>query len=350
LPSRTRGRLAVRLSLWNIVVAGVLCLVVYQGALAEESWDRWVEKAGPLQIVNQCPIQLLFLQPIPDRADTLPAGHGSFRVNTTLTNTLVSETSSRYDATLDMEHWRLAFDLAYGLSSRFEIGLNLPVAYYYSGFLDGFILEAEELLSSPRQIRHRQDKDQFTCFVKDRDGKTVIEASEDTVGLGDLTLRAKAKIWEQGEKYPALSVRGSVKFPTGSQRRAFGSGEFDGGLGLLLEKDMGQTSLYLNADATFTGDAYEDDISHDTFYTLMLGLEYRFSRRFSLVSQVYYISRPFEDTDVDVLSRRICDLLAGVHYRTEKNLFIQGGLVEDIISSDDATADVTFFFNVGKHF
>lgn len=338
--------LTIKFFLWNVV----LCLLLCNGALAKESWNGWLEKSGPLQIVNQCPIQLLFLQPIPDRADTLPPGRGSFRVNTTLTNTLVSERSSRYEATLDMEHWRLTFDLAYGVSSRFEIGLNLPVAYYYAGFLDGFILEAEELLDHPRRIRKEQDKNEFTYFVKHTDGKTIIEGSEDTLGLGDLTLRAKAKIWEQGDKYPALSVRGSVKFPTGKQSRAFGNGECDGGLGLLLEKDIRQVSLYFNADATFAGDAYDDDTSQVTFYTLMFGLEYRFSPRFSLVSQMYYISRPFEDTGVDVLSRRIWDLLVGVHYRTEKNLFIQGGIVEDIMDSSDATADVTFFLNVGKHF
>ena len=118
----------------------------------------------------------------------------------------------------------------------------------------------------------------------------------------------------------------------------------------MLEKDIRQVSLYFNADATFAGDAYDDDTSQVTFYTLMFGLEYRFSSRFSLVSQMYYISRPFEDTGVDVLSRRIWDLLVGVHYRTEKNLFIQGGIVEDIMDSSDATADVTFFLNVGKHF
>jgi hypothetical protein len=339
--------LAIRFFLWNVV----LCLLCCNGAFGKENWnDRWVEKSGPLQIVNQSPIQLLFLQPIPDRADTLPPGRGSFRVNTTLTNTLVSERSSRYEATLDMEHWRLTFDLAYGVSSRFEIGLNLPVAYYYAGFLDDFILEVEELLDHPRRIRKEQDKNEFTYYVKHTDGKTIIEGSENTLGLGDLTLRAKAKIWEQGDKCPAMSVRGSVKFPTGRQSRAFGSGEFDGGLGLLLEKDIRQVSLYFNADATFTGDAYDDDISQDTFYTLMFGLEYRFDPRFSLVSQMYYISRPFEDADVDVLSRRIWDLLVGVHYRTEKNLFIQGGLVEDMMDSIDATADVTFFLNVGKHF
>jgi len=342
--------LAIRSFLWNVVFPCLLSFLLCNGALAGESWDRWVEKSGPLQIVNQSPIQLLFLQPVPDRADTLPAGHGSFRVNTTLTNTLVSETSSHYDLTLDMEHWRLAFDLAYGLSPRFEIGLNLPVAYYCAGFLDSFILETEKFIGEPRRIRDDEDKNEFTYCVKNRDGKTIMEGSEDTVGLGDLTLRAKAKIREQCEKYPALSVRGSVKLPTGRQSRAFGSGEFDGALGLLLEKDIGQVSLYFNADATFPGDAYDDDISQDTFYALMFGLEYRFSPRFSLVSQGYYITRPFEGTRVHLLSGRIWDLLVGVHYRTKKNLFIQGGLVEDIIDSDDATADVTFFLNIGKHF
>jgi hypothetical protein len=153
---------------------------------------------------------------------------------------------------------------------------------------------------------------------------------------------------DQGDLRPALSARASVKLPTGSKSKAFGSGELDWGVGLLLEKDIKKLALYLNADVTVPGEAYEDDgIDLQEFYTLLLGLEYRFTPQCSLLAQTYHMTRPFSETGVDPLDRRIHELLVGVSYRTKGNVTVQGGFMEDILDSADAGADVTIFFNIG---
>src|ERR1043165_6712352 len=46
---------------------------------------------GPLRLVNQQPVQLLFLQPFPDRAEVTPLQHFDVDLNVALTNTLISD-------------------------------------------------------------------------------------------------------------------------------------------------------------------------------------------------------------------------------------------------------------------
>ncbi len=333
-----------------IVVAVASFFLFCRPSLAKDSAVIWPEKSGPIPLVNQCPVQLLFLQPVPDRAETLAPGRGSVRLTTNLTNTLVSKSSSSYEATLDMEHIRTCLDIRYGVGAKCEIGFSLPIYHFYGGILDGFIHDVEKLFGSVRKLRELEKRNSFTYSVK-KDGRPFITGYDNRTGFGDAVVGAKATLLEQAGMLPALGARASVKLPTGSDGKAFGSGEYDWGIGVLLEKDFSPFSLYLNADVTFPGDAFEDEgVSLHEFYTVMFGVEYGITPSFSLLAQFSYISRPFEHTGVYPLDRRIVDLLIGVDYRTKNNLFVQGGIVEDIVGSEDASADVSFFLNLGKYF
>jgi hypothetical protein len=327
-----------------------LTLLFAQTVVADEIGQAWRHKAGPIPITNQAPIQLLFLQPLPDRAEVLPKGKGLVRLNTTLTNTLVSTQSTHYDVTVDMEALRTCLEVGYGIASWLELGYSVSVSYHWAGILDGFIYDVENFFGSVRGIREVEERYQFAYHVK-KDGKTVISGTENSIGVGDIPIRLKAKVCDQGDILPAVSARASVKLPTGKKSKAFGSGEFDWGLGVLLEKDVNKLSFYLNGDVTFPGEAYEDDgISLQEFYTLLVGLEYRFTPQFSLLAQTYHITRPFSQTGVAPLDRRIHEVLVGFSYRTKASLTVQGGLMEDILDSLDAGADVTLFLNIGMAF
>lgn len=346
-----RGNGHMRYLRWIPCTVGLLVFLYAGEALPDNSWERWQEKTGPISIENQSPILLLFLQPLPGRADPLPKGHGCIRLNTTVTNTLLSQSSEDYAATLDIQTVRPSLQVKYGVLPRLELGFSLPVIHYYSGYLDATILGIEEIFGSPRSIRDMQDPNQFVHFVEKHD-ETLISASENTTGIGDLTLRAKGKIRSEGEIFPALSARLAVKLPTGDEDLAFGTGEVDWGLGILLEKDLTRKiTVYGNADVIFPGDAFDDaEVSLREFYAFMVATEYRFKERFSAVAQMAWTTKPFQDSDLDMLDRRIIDLLIGLTYCTRGGIFIQTGGVEDIFDSTEAGADFTFFLNVGARF
>lgn len=325
----------------------VLCFLWAKAGFAQEPRQTWRDKAGPIPIVNQSPLQLLFLQPTPDRAEILPKGQGMVRLNTTLTNTLVSRQSTHYDVSVDMESLRSSLEVYYGISLWLELGFSVPVSYRWGGILDRAIYDVENFYGSVRGTREDEERFSFAYHVK-KDGKPVISGSNHTIGIGDIPVTLKAKLWDQGDLQPAASARASVKLPTGSKGRAFGSGEFDWGLGLLLEKDIKKLAVYLNADVTFPGEAYTDDgIDLQEFYTLLMGLEYRFTDQFSLLAQTVHMTRPFSHTGVEPLDRRIHELLIGFGYRTKGRFTVQGGFMQDIMDSAEAGADVTFFFNIG---
>ena len=258
--------------------------------------NKWGLKSGPISIVNQSPIQLLFLQAVPDRAETLQKNKGLIKVNTTITNTLLSEQRDDYKGIIDLEMIRTSIDICYGILPGLEIGVSLPFAYSYSGFMDYSILDEEK-------------------------------------------------------GFPCISARVAVKIPTGDEQRAMGSGKPDIGVGLLIQKNRERITYYLNADLIFPGDAFKsEDISVSEFYQLMFGATYDLTSRLSFVTQLNYVGRPFDDTNLKMLGRKIYDITIGFNYLTEGAILIQAGGIEDIFDSIDAGADITFFLNVGKYF
>jgi hypothetical protein len=321
-------------------------------AFCKDSRHNWNRISGPIPIVNQTPIQLLFLQPTPDRAEPYPVSRYSLSLNTAITNTLQWGKSEKYMCYTDMEMLRTSLEVRYGILAGIEIGMSVPFLYTYRGFMDQLIMEIEKVFGATRNLREKEEQhareDRFAYFFKKND-MAFIEGKEHAAGLGDLALRVKGKVWDEQDKVPMLSARFSVKVPTGDEERALGSGESDYAFGLLLQKTINRVTTYVNADVIFPGHAFEQaSVSLKSFYQIMLGEEYKISERFSGLAQLYYITRPFEDTGLRMLDKRLWNVLLGVSYLTESGISIQGGFVEDFFASYGA--DISFFLNVGKNF
>ena len=342
------------LSTWLIYSIGFFLFLNAGNAFCKDSREDWDKISGPIPIVNLSPIQLLFLHATPDRAETLPKDRHSLRFNVAITNTLLWGKSEDYYGYIDIEMIRSSLELKYGILSKVELGISLPIIYSYPGFMDHSIFEFENFFNDTRSLRKKEDQhksaNNFTYLVK-KNNMTFIAGKKRSSGIGDLILRVKEKIWNEGDRLPCLSIRLAVKIPTGDEDKAFGSGKVDYGVGLLLQKNIKRVTAYLNADVIFPGDAFDQqNISLSNFYGIMLGAEYKVSSRFSTLTQLNYITRPFENTGIEMLDRRMWNLLLGINYLTECRVFIQGGAIEDIIGSSNAGSDITFFLNVGKTF
>lgn len=340
---------------WILACAIGICLLLNAGiAFSDDSVNDWNKLSGPVPIINQSPIQLLFLQPPPDRAETYPKNRFSINLATTMTNTLLWQDTGIYFGYVDMEMIRTSLEMRYGVFSRLEVAMSVPFMYGYGGFMDRSILDVEELFGSVRDLRGREDLtgsvNRYTYVIKKND-RVFIQGKDEASGLGDISLRVKGKILDEGEITPCLSARLSVKIPTGNDDRALGSGEVDFAGGLLLQKTYRRFTTYLNADAVFPGQAFKDvDVSLRPFYNIMLGAEYKLTDSIAGLMQLSYLTRPFKHTDLDMLDHRILDLLLGASYMTKNGFNMQVGLVQDISGSSDAGADITFFLNLGKNF
>jgi hypothetical protein len=332
----------------------VLFLVFFgqANAFCQDPCHDCDHKSGPIPIINQAPIQLLFLQATPDRAETLPKGSYSLSLHAVETNTLLWGKSERYYGYIDMEMMRTSLDLQYGLLPGVEVGISVPFLYSYPGFMDHGIHEIERLLGRTRNLRDKEDQgkwaNEYTYFVR-KDNQAFIEGKEGSSGMGDVVLTLKRKLRDEEDTLPCVSGRLAVKIPTGDEATAFGSGQADYGLGLLLEKDIGVLTAYLNLDVIVPGHTFDGmGVPLRHFYEIMLASEYQVSSRTSFLAQLTCLTRPFRHTGLEMLDKRIIDLLLGITYLRESGLCIQGGIREDFRGSADAGSDITIFLNVGK--
>jgi Protein of unknown function (DUF3187) len=325
----------------------VYCSAVWR---AEAVSDTFPAPYGPLRLVNQQPVQLLFLQPFPDRADVTPFQHFDVDLNTAVTNTLVGKQQD-FTANLDLEMVRTVIALRYGVHPNFDVGVALPIIYTYDGILDGFIHGVEHLFTqkNERPLRKHQVAGAFTYQVS-RGNRVFIQGQDDALGIGDIVLQGKGQILHEQEWFPAVSLRAAVKFPSGDADRAFGSGEFDGSVGVLLQKTLWRFTFYVNADVTFPGQAFDDvDVSLHPFFLGLFAIEFRVSRPVSLVLQFRGDTRPFHDA-ISILDRRIMETHLGVNWEISHHLVLQAGLAEDIANSACCSADVSFFLNLTGRF
>jgi len=325
----------------------VCCSAVWR---AEAVSDMFPAPYGPLRLVNQQPVQLLFLQPFPDRADVTPFRHVDVDLNTAVTNTLVADQQD-FTANLDLEMVRTVIVLRYGVHPNFDVGVTLPIIYTYGGILDGFILGVERHLTpgKERTLRKNQVNGAFTYQVS-RGNREFIQGQDDALGIGDIVLQAKGQLLHEQAWFPAVSLRAAVKFPSGDADPAFGSGEFDGSVGVLLQKTLGRFTFYVNADVTFPGQAFEDvDVTLHPFFLGLLALEFRVSRPVSLVLQLRADTRPFHDT-IPILDKRILEIHLGVNWEISRHLVLQAGVAEDQFNSVCCSADVSFFLNFTGRF
>jgi hypothetical protein len=167
-----------------VIYSFVFFLFINTGnGFCKDSRDDWDRISGPISIVNQTPIQLLFLQPLPDRAEPYPEAKYSLSLNTAITNTLQWGKSDHYYGYLDIEMIRASLEVKYGISPGIDIGMSLPCVHSYGGFMDHSILEFEEWFNATRNLREKEEQygraNAFTYFVK-KDGKAFIEGKERT--------------------------------------------------------------------------------------------------------------------------------------------------------------------------
>lgn len=267
-----------------------------------------------------------------------------------LTNTLVGNQRD-FTANLDLEMVRTVIALRYGVYPNFEVGLFLPIIYTYSGILDHFILGVERLLTTGRErpLRRDQNAGAFTYQVS-QGNRVFIQGQDNALGIGDIVLQTKTHLLHEQGWFPAVSLRAAVKFPSGDTDRAFGSGEIDGSVGVLLQKSWRRFTFYVNADVTFPGQAFSDvGVSLHPFFMGLFAIEFRVSRPVSLVLQLRGDTRPFHDT-TSILDKRIIETHLGVNWEISRHLVLQAGVAEDQFDSVCCAADVSFFLNLTGRF
>ena len=187
----------------------------------------------PFRIVSQRPIVQIFGLPADSSAIVTPTG----RVAVSLTQDIASEyavaQTKSEQIVLDGESYRWTLSARYGISNRFEAGLDIPYVLFGGGFLDGFIVDWHNTFSLPQGGRDSAPRNRIN-YSYSRDGVRKLNMTHAGSGIGDMVLNGGMNLYETADSgtHDRLALRGAVKLPTGESSSLRGSGSTDFSLSL----------------------------------------------------------------------------------------------------------------------
>ena len=295
---------------------------------------------GPFPVRNFQPFQLLTLGMFGERAEVVPEGVVDVRLEMAETSVLFREETGQISATVKFEQLRSAVFLRYGLTNRLEVAIEVPAFYRYPGFLEGAI-EATERATTGLSPARKALKGTGFAFNLSRDGRILFQGGSGELGLGDITLTSKYQVRSETTTSPALAARFAVKVPSGDDRRFFGSGHADVGVGLALGKTvLSRWVIHTNLNAVFPTGKVAGLSLHPALSSIV-ALEYLWSPGFSVTAQFDYYSSPFRNTGSEVLDNGVTEATVGFSYLLREHLLWQVYGVENLDFITGSAADFT---------
>jgi len=302
---------------------------------------------GPVPIKNYHPLYMYFNTAMPDKAETLAAGKYLMDIDYTASNVVLKQhdiNEANY-LQLDMEIQRVSLDLKYGLSDELELGLEVPFLAFTGGYLDGFVEGFEDIFKGFTSPAFRKDTEKggysyiYRYAQSGGASQTLVNQGSGGEGIGDIVLSLKANILKESEVLPAISPRIVAKLPTGDDSKLLGSGELVYGLGVLMDKQLGDYLFgYLNLDVVNTEvppafspiQGMEDYVIH-----LVLGYEYFYAERLSTIFQFYYGTTPYPNVSdaMTAIAHDPISITIGFNYAVNDRVTWNISAIENGVSS-----------------
>ncbi|MFH0798975.1 MAG: DUF3187 family protein, partial [Pseudomonadota bacterium] len=330
----------------------LLCLALILWAGAADAMEY--EGFGPFTTRNQNPVYLQTLSLTPMRATTLPEGVMEARIDSAYSSVFDEDAKSGNVLDMQMEIWRLAPHIDYGLTDDFEIGLEVPLLHFSGGFLGSFIQKFHKAFGFPNAGRDLYPGDRFSYRFA-AGGANLMNFPPATFGLGDIVISAKHQITGEDDNWPAISVFADLKFPTGRKSRGFGNGSPDLGVGGALDASWKRLHGYFNVGYFVTGgnDLISSYMQNEMLAYMIAG-EVSIIPTLALIVQLNGSTPLLAHSGMEQWDGVPLDLIIG--FRGEepdmipKSDFIwQVGFAEDV-TSRGPSVDFTAFISVGVRF
>lgn len=324
---------------WGRIGCAILCAsVVVTGGMAGQ--PVWAEGLGPFPVRNFQPLHQLVLGMPGDRATVLKPGALDLRVELANTANIFSDTTPQTSVAMKFESIRSGVFLRYGVTERVEMAIEVPVLTRYRGIMEGMISAVERATTGLAPDR-RALKGTGYAYQVTSGGRTVINAREGVVGLGDTSVLGKYQVLTETNALPALSLRAAIKLPTGDEPHLLGSGSPDYGFGLAMEKHLAsEWIVYANLNGVIptgriAGYGVQPVVSG------IVAVEYLWSENFSVVAHFDYYSSPLYGTGTHVFDKSVTEGVLGFSYRLRPQLLWQVYAVENLDFIVGSAADFT---------
>jgi len=290
---------------------------------------------GPLQVSNQFPLFLPLNAPYLERASY----EDSLSATLSYSSVFMMKNSPEWSVNLDMEVAELNFRLRKDISDVVQLGIDIPLMSFNSGFMDNFLSSYHNAFGFSDYGRDSRPSNEFLYEVR-KNGALIIQGEGGRIGIGDIRLSAKKVILNDD---PVVSLEATLELPTGNASKGYGSGSVDAGISLLMDKRISEKiKAYLNLGAIFPGSlkGHETVTLKNVVYG-GVAVEARPWEHISLLGQVIFQNSPFPKTGISSIDRISALLSFGGRYASGKNSF------ELSFTEDPNTAgapDFTFTF------
>lgn len=304
------NRLRIPVKATHAAAAAVFGLAWIFSAAVSHAMD------GPLHVKNSFPLAAILDAPSPE-----PAAYRNF-LSLGLTHSSVDfiESDNGYDFRIDAEVTELELKYRKTVSGIFEIGVDIPLRSFGSGFLDKGIDKFHHAFGIDSG-KAGESANRFLFEVK-KDGQTVIRGESGQIGLGDVRGYVKRSLFSARGFAAALSA--DLEFPTGSARRGYGNGSLDKRIAFLVDGKFGERiGVYANIGKVFAGDirGYAP-LPVDDYRYGALALEAALSAKSSIVGQFFIQDTPLPQDGLTFPSLRKRPALASIGYRYASDKYL----------------------------
>jgi hypothetical protein len=297
---------------------------------------------------NQHPFLHVYGLPAFQSAMLAERGRTEYGVAFSVVNNSELRDTETESIVLDGESYFADFVLRRRVHERLEIGVDVPLVKHSKGVLDGMIYDWHDFwgISNSKREGPRNQLD----HTYERNGSVQQQITTSSFGVGDLQLTAAVPLvaaTEGSSRY--VTMRFSVKLPTGDSEDVHGSGALDAALGLYAEdstqlfgREFGYLG-FLGVLALGDGDILPEQQESAVPYG-GLAATWHATDSFGITAQLQ-AQGAYIDSDLDELGGSSIQLtVGGIYHLSRHGVSLRFALVEDLIS--DATPDFGLYFGI----
>ncbi len=323
---------------WAVVLLTLgLCSVPAYGQPAADA---------PFYLRTQNPFLATFGVPAPQGGRLTAAGRLDGRLAASIANHADSSANDTESVTFDGESYYVDALIRYGLTERWEIGLDVPYVAHRNGHLDGFIENWHDLWGLTNASRQGPDNQLRIAYADG--GAEAFQMTDGSGGLGDLRLTAAYALRSGGR---ALALRGQVELPTGDTDHLRGSGGTDVALGLEITDPVSlarwSMTWFGQAGVMYAGEGEVlQTRQRDVVPFGSAGIAWHWTEALSLQAQFALQGEQF-DSDLYPLGGSVMSLsVGGAYHWRQLGLELDVALVEDLVS--DPTPDFGLYVSLTR--
>jgi hypothetical protein len=240
----------------------IFCILLLSGTVPAIAQEQIQVK--PFYTTNMSPVVQVFGLPAAEAGDLAPAGKLSLRLVAEVGSHYTKEDKGAESILFDGETSRAIVSMRYGLSERWEGGIDVPIISQNGGVLDSFIEGWHDFFGLPQGGRDSASRDHLR-YSYQRNTSSALDYSGSNGGFGDLSLFASYQLLAaEPAARRSVALRSGIKLPTGNSSRLRSSGAIDAHLRLTASdaETLGRwnSTLFASAGVLWLGkgDILED--------------------------------------------------------------------------------------------